>query len=53
MHYFGTILIEFFFNRRTQMISIDILVPGPSVNNCSIMAENGKNSPHGRRVYKM
>ena len=39
-HYFVFI---FFLHRRTQMISIDILVPGPSEytgNSCSIMAEN-------------
>ena len=49
LHYFVLI----FLHRCTQMRSIDILVPGPSVNNCSIMAENGKNSPRCRRVYKM
>ena len=53
MPYLGTILFLFFLHRRTKTISIDILVPRPSVNNCSIMAENGKNSPHGRQVYKM
>ena len=35
-HYFVLI----FLHRRTKMVSIDILVPGPSVNNNSIMAEN-------------
>ena len=34
-HYFVLI----FLHRRTKMISIYILVPGPSVNNYSIMAE--------------
>ena len=29
-----------FLHRRTKIISIYILVPGPSVNNYSIMAEN-------------
>ena len=37
-HYF--VFVCFFLHRRTKMISIDILVPGPSVNNYSIMAEN-------------
>ena len=31
---------DFFLHRRTKVISIDILVPGPSVNNYSIIAEN-------------
>ena len=35
-HYFVLI----FLHRRTKIISICILVPGPSVNNCSIMTEN-------------
>ena len=35
-HYFVLI----FLHRRTKIISIYILVPGPSVNNFSIMAEN-------------
>ena len=35
-HYFVLI----FLHRRTKIISIYILVPGPSVNNYSIMAEN-------------
>ena len=35
-HYFVLI----FLHRRTKIISIDILVPGPSVNNYLIMAEN-------------
>ena len=35
-HYFVLI----FLHRRAKMISIDILVSGPSVNNYSIMAEN-------------
>ena len=37
-HYFVLI----FLHRRTKIISIYILVPGPSVNNYSIMAENWK-----------
>ena len=47
-HYFVLI----FLHRRTKIISIYILVPGQSVNNYSIMAENC-NSPRGGRVYKM
>ena len=35
-HYF----VFIFLHRRTKIISIYILVPGPSVNNYSIMAEN-------------
>ena len=47
-HYFVLISLH----RRTQMISIDILVPGPSEHTQS-WRKTGKNSPHGRRVYKM
>ena len=36
-HYF---VLIFLLHRRTKIISIYILVPGPSVNNNSIMAEN-------------
>ena len=35
-HYFVLIILH----RRMKIISIYILVPGPSVNNYSIMAEN-------------
>ena len=35
-HYF----VFIFLHRRTKIISIYILVPGPSVNNYSIMAKN-------------
>ena len=48
-HYFVLI----FLHRRTKIISIYILVPWPSLNNNPIMAETGKNSPRGGRVYKM
>ena len=39
MYYFGTILFCFFTSAH-KVISIYILVPGPSVKNYSIMAEN-------------
>ena len=35
-----TLFCLIFLHRRTKIISIYILVPGPSVNNYSIMAEN-------------